>query len=48
MSFSGNDMMPIMLWICNFLLEQGEGILVDLLLDNKGPSAREQIGKTSS
>ena len=33
-----NDMMPIMFWTHNFLLEQGEGIVVDLLLDNKSPS----------
>ena len=32
------DMIPILLWICNFLLKQGEGIVVDLLLDNKSPS----------
>ena len=37
-----NDMMPIMLWIRNFLLEQGEGIVVELLLDNKSPSPWEQ------
>ncbi len=40
------DMMPIMFWICNFLLEQGEGIVMDLLLDNKSPSLWEQCGKT--
>ena len=40
------DMMPIMFWICNFLFEQGEGIVVDLLLDNKGPSACKKTGKT--
>ena len=43
-----NDMMPIMFWICNFLLEQGERIMEDLFLDNKGPSAWEQIGKAPS
>ena len=43
-----NDMMPIMLWIHNFLSEQGEGIVVDLLLDNKGPSAWDKIDKTPS
>ena len=43
-----NDMIPIMLWTRNFLLEQGARIVVDLLLDNKGPSAWEQIGKTPS
>ena len=41
-------MMPIMFWICNFLLEQGERIVVDLLLDNKSPSPWEQNGKTPS
>ena len=45
---SVNDMMPIMLWIHNFLLEQGEGIVIDLLLDNKGLSAWEKIGKIPS
>ena len=43
-----NDMMPIMFWICNFLLKQGEGIVVDLLLDNKSLSPWEQNGKTPS
>ena len=43
-----NDMIPIMLWIRNILSEQGEGIVVDMLLDNKGPSACEKIGKTPS
>jgi len=42
-----NDMMPIMLWICNFLLEQREGIVVDLLLDNKSPSMWEQGGNNT-
>ena len=42
------DMMPIMFWICNFLLKQGEGIVVDLLLDNNSPSPWEQGGKTPS
>ena len=42
------DMMPIMFWICNFLLGQGEGIVVDLLLDNKSLSPWEQGGKTPS
>ena len=41
------DMMSIMFWIRNFLLKQGEGIVVDLL-DNKGPNAWEQIDKTPS
>ena len=43
-----NDMTPIMFWTRNFLLEQGEGIVVDLLLDNKSPSLWEQGGKTPS
>ena len=30
------------------MLDQGEGIVMDLLLDNKGPSAWEKIGKTPS
>ena len=42
------DMMPIMFWVCNFLLKQGEGIMVDLLLDNNSPSPCEQNGKTPS
>ncbi len=42
------DMMSSMLWICNFLLKQGEGIKVDLLLGNKSPSPGEQGGKTPS
>ena len=37
-----NDMMPIMFWIRDFLLEQGEGIVVDLLLDNKPKSVGEK------
>ena len=41
-------MMPIMFWIRNFLLEQGEGIVVELLLDNKSPSPWEPNGKTPS
>ncbi len=40
--------MLIMFSICNFLLEQGEGIKVDLLLDNKSPSPEEQGGKAPS
>ena len=43
-----NDLMSIMFWIWNFLLEQGEGIVVDLLLDNKSPSTWEQNGKNPS
>ena len=40
-----NDMWPIMLWTCNFLLEQGYKIIEDLLLDNKSPIMLEQYGK---
>jgi len=39
-----NDMMPIILWIRNFLLEQGERIVEDLLLDNKSSSPWEKNG----
>ena len=42
------DMMPIIFWIRNFLLEQGERIVVDSLFDNKSPSPWEQNGKTPS
>jgi hypothetical protein len=42
------EMIPILFWICNFLLKQGEGIVVDLLLDNKSLSLWEQRGKTPS
>ena len=41
------DMMPIMFWVCNFLLKRGEGIVVDLLY-NRNSSPWEQIGKTPS
>ena len=41
-----SDMMPIMFWICNFLLEQREGIVVDNMLNNKSPIPWEQNGKT--
>ena len=41
-------MMWIMFWIHNSLSEQREGIVVDLLLDNKSPSPWEQGGKTPS
>ena len=43
-----NDMMPIILWIRNFLLEQGERIVEDLLLDNKSSSPWEKNGQTPS
>ncbi len=45
-SLSESELMSSMLWICNFLLEQGEGIEVDLLLGDKSPSPEEQGGKT--
>ena len=41
------NMMLIMFWVCNSLLKQGEGIVVDLL-DNKIPSPWEQGCKTPS
>ncbi len=44
-----NDMMPIMLWTCYFLLSQGYGIIENLLLqDNKSSILLEQNGKASS
>ena len=43
-----NVMMPIMFWIHNFLLEQGDGIVEDLLLDNKSQTMLKQNGKTPS
>ena len=44
-----NDMMPIMLWTCYFLLSQGYGIVENLLLqDNKSSILLEQNGKASS
>ncbi len=45
-SLSESELMSSMLWISNFLLEQGEGIEVDLLLGDKSPSPEEQGGKT--
>jgi hypothetical protein len=45
-----DDMMPIMLWTCNFLLlSQGYGIVENLLLqDNKSLILLEQNGKALS
>jgi hypothetical protein len=44
-----DDMMPIMLWTCYFLLSQGYGIVENLLLqDNKSSILLEQNGKASS
>jgi hypothetical protein len=44
-----NDMMPIMLWTCYFLLSQGYGIVENLLLqDNKSSILIEQNGKALS
>jgi hypothetical protein len=44
-----NDMMPIMIWICYFLLSQGYGIVENLLLqDNKSLILLEQNGKALS
>jgi hypothetical protein len=41
-----NDMMPIMLWTCYFLLSQGYGIVENLLLqDNKSSILLEKNGK---
>ena len=46
---SVNDMRQIMLWTCYFLLEQGKGIVENLLLqNNKSSILLEQNGKTSS
>jgi hypothetical protein len=44
-----DDMMPIMLWICYFLLSQGYGVVENLLLqDNKISILHERNGKPSS
>jgi hypothetical protein len=44
-----DDMMPIMLWTCYFLLSQGYGIIENLLLqDNKSSILLEQNGKALS
>ncbi len=44
-----DDMMPIIIWTCYFLLLQGYGIVENLLLqDNKSSILLEQNGKPSS
>ena len=44
-----DDMMPIMLWTRQFLMEQGFGIVENLLLqDNKSSILLEKNGKASS
>jgi hypothetical protein len=44
-----DDMMPIMLWTCYFLLSQGYGIIENLLLqDNKSLILLEKNGKALS
>jgi hypothetical protein len=44
-----DDMMPIILWTRQFLLEQGYGIVENLLLqDNKSSILLERNGKASS
>ncbi len=44
-----NDMMPIILWTLYFLLEQGYGVIENLLLqDNKSSILLERNGKASS
>jgi hypothetical protein len=44
-----DDMMPIMLWTCYFLLSQGYGTVENLLLqDNKSSILLEKNGKASS
>ncbi len=44
-----NDMMPIILWTCYFLLSEGYGIIENLLLqDNKSSILLERNGRASS
>ncbi len=44
-----DEIMPIMLWTCYFLLSQGYGIVENLLLqDNKSSILLERNGKASS
>jgi hypothetical protein len=44
-----DDMMPIILWTCYFLLSQGYGVIENLLLqDNKSSILLERNGKVSS
>ncbi len=43
------DMMPIMLWTCYFLLSQGYGVIKNLLLqDNKNSILLERNGNAST
>ncbi len=44
-----DNMMPIILWTCCFLLSQGYGVIKNLLLqDNKSSILLERNGKASS
>ena len=44
-----NDMMPIIIWTRYFLLEQGYGVVENLILqDNKSSILLERNGKASS
>jgi hypothetical protein len=44
-----DDMMPIILWTCYFLLEQGYGVIENLLLqDNRSLILLERNGRASS
>jgi hypothetical protein len=44
-----NDMMPIILWTCYFLLEQGYGVIENLLLqDNRSSILLGRSGRVSS
>ncbi len=44
-----DDMMPIIVWICYFLMAQGYGVTQNLLLqDNKSSMLLEENGKASS
>ena len=46
---SVDDMMPIIIWSCYFLMAQGYGITQNLLLqDNKSSMLLEKNGKASS
>jgi hypothetical protein len=44
-----NDMMPIIIWTCYFLLSQGYGVVENLLLqDNKSSILLKRNGRASS
>ena len=44
-----DDMMPIIIWTCHFLLSQGYGIVENLLLqDNRSSILMERNGRASS